>query len=733
MRGGHGVTIIEPESADRRSDRPSSAATHSDMDGFRRPSVAISASTMMHFGSFEELTSKWTLLFHDRETEREFRLAHFEATRSLGSLSLVLMFFLALIVNLGRLATGEASGMELGVTVLFLLLPLLGVGLGMRSERPFVVRFYQPLLSYLALAYFSLPIYWPIIGILDEFDDDPGGICDEEEEALFILAVLGAVLFSGAFVVAFLRLQFIYAIPVLFVIHVMGLVTALVEFGFVLLTIRGFVGMLVFGVASYTTEVLYRKNFLHSMRLAQDNQRLMTKIRKIKRSNRREMRADFNSPLQAAFTELDTAINNDAVRQNPDLRRNIVQVHRILKENATALFAPNLRKQIREGKIEVDRETSKWLSSNYDAGDGADDDDGPSGQGMGDLALTTASEAGMNEAVPPSSVRIADPEAEAEADGVDPVITDKLKAFSDWTFDIFAFAQVCDSRPLVHVAMHCVQSLGLFDSLSIDRAAFRAYVTRIETGYLKHNAPFHHNLHAADVVHCIMYLLSLETVKPLFTDLEIFAAIFSAVVHDVEHPGRNNAFQVSQGSKLALRYNDQSVLENYHCSRAFEMLSEERSPFSAWTKKDWKRFRALVIKLVMATDMGSHFVLLGQIKTSLGSAHGPSRGDESHVMLLQGIMKVSDISNPLRPPAISQKWTRLVVTEFFEQGDAEKELGLDVSPFMDRHATSVPKSQVGFIEFVVEPLVMAFHEYLDIAQLVECMDANKAHWKTAGT
>ena len=41
--------------------------------------------------------------------------------------------------------------------------------------------------------------------------------------------------------------------------------------------------------------------------------------------------------------------------------------------------------------------------------------------------------------------------------------------------------------------------------------------------------------------------------------------------------------------------------------------------------------------------------------------------------------------------------------EFFKQGDIERERGLEFSPLCDRHNTMVPQSQIGFIDFIVQP------------------------------
>lgn len=49
-------------------------------------------------------------------------------------------------------------------------------------------------------------------------------------------------------------------------------------------------------------------------------------------------------------------------------------------------------------------------------------------------------------------------------------------------------------------------------------------------------------------------------------------------------------------------------------------------------------------------------------------------------------------------------WAKAVTQEFFAQGDQEAALGLPISPLMDRHKSSLPLSQINFIEFIVAPL-----------------------------
>ena len=48
--------------------------------------------------------------------------------------------------------------------------------------------------------------------------------------------------------------------------------------------------------------------------------------------------------------------------------------------------------------------------------------------------------------------------------------------------------------------------------------------------------------------------------------------LFAAAVHDFEHTGTTNNFHVQTKSRLAMIYNDRSVLENHHLSVAFRLL-----------------------------------------------------------------------------------------------------------------------------------------------------------------
>ncbi len=55
----------------------------------------------------------------------------------------------------------------------------------------------------------------------------------------------------------------------------------------------------------------------------------------------------------------------------------------------------------------------------------------------------------------------------------------------------------------------------------------------------------------------------------------------------------------------------------------------------------------------------------------------------------------ADLSNPTKPLELYRRWVERIMEEFFQQGDRERQAGLDISPMCDRFNATIEKSQVG--------------------------------------
>jgi hypothetical protein len=65
-------------------------------------------------------------------------------------------------------------------------------------------------------------------------------------------------------------------------------------------------------------------------------------------------------------------------------------------------------------------------------------------------------------------------------------------------------------------------------------------------------------------------LREIAEVKPQ----QLFSFLFSAIIHDMAHPGKNNAFLINTQHEFAIRYNDTSVLESFHVSQAYFLMRD---------------------------------------------------------------------------------------------------------------------------------------------------------------
>uniref|UniRef100_A0A6B0VF36 Phosphodiesterase n=1 Tax=Ixodes ricinus TaxID=34613 RepID=A0A6B0VF36_IXORI len=279
-------------------------------------------------------------------------------------------------------------------------------------------------------------------------------------------------------------------------------------------------------------------------------------------------------------------------------------------------------------------------------------------------------------------------------------IAQLLKYADDWCFDVFNMNEVANGQVLRFLTYDLLNRYGLIHKFKISSGVLENFLNSVEQGYCKYKNPYHNNLHAADVTQTVHYMLCQAGVANWLTDLEIFATLFAAVIHDFEHTGTTNNFHVNSRSETALIYNDRSVLENHHISAAFRLLTDDdQNVLSNLSKEEYREFRMLVIEMVLATDMTSHFQQVKTMKTAL--SHHDFSLDKAKALSL--ILHCCDISHPSKEWRLHHRWTYLLMEEFFQQGDKEKVLGLTYSPLCDRNTTLIADSQIGFIDFILNP------------------------------
>ncbi|XP_056144952.1 dual specificity calcium/calmodulin-dependent 3',5'-cyclic nucleotide phosphodiesterase 1A [Lampris incognitus] len=286
-----------------------------------------------------------------------------------------------------------------------------------------------------------------------------------------------------------------------------------------------------------------------------------------------------------------------------------------------------------------------------------------------------------------------------------------LKEVDKWSFDVFSFHEATGGHALKFLMYELLTRYDLISRFRIPVQALVQFVEALEAGYSKHKNPYHNLVHAADVTQTAHYLMLHSGLMHWLSELEILAMVFAAAIHDFEHTGTTNNFHIQTRSEVAILYNDRSVLENHHVSAAYRLMAEEEmNILTNLNKDDWRELRSLVVEMVMCTDMSCHFQQVKTMRTALSQKHGVDKAKALSLML-----HAADISHPAKTWPLHYRWTQSLMEEFFRQGDKEMELGLPFSPLCDRKATMIAQSQIGFIDFIVEP---TFSVLIDAAEKV---------------
>ncbi|KAF6768339.1 hypothetical protein AHF37_10570, partial [Paragonimus kellicotti] len=233
-----------------------------------------------------------------------------------------------------------------------------------------------------------------------------------------------------------------------------------------------------------------------------------------------------------------------------------------------------------------------------------------------------------------------------------------------WSFDVFALNEASENHSLKFVGYELFHKYNLINKFQINTNNLECLFIQLEVGYSKYSNPYHNLIHAADVMQtCHMILHMNDLRQNWLTDLDVFALLFAAVIHDYEHTGTTNNFHIATSSELALIYNDRGVLENHHVSAIFRLIQDpEFNIFAGLNKDQFKEFRQLVIDMVLCTDMSLHFQ---QIKNMKSMITMPENVDKTKALSL--IVHCADIGHPAKKWSLHEQWTKVLCEEFFRQ------------------------------------------------------------------
>jgi dual 3',5'-cyclic-AMP and -GMP phosphodiesterase 11 len=269
-----------------------------------------------------------------------------------------------------------------------------------------------------------------------------------------------------------------------------------------------------------------------------------------------------------------------------------------------------------------------------------------------------------------------------------------------------------DDMALIFLAQHMLDAYGLVERFELNIGKLHQFFITVHQNYHKNNS-FHNFKHAWGTMH-LTYQILRKGADEYLTSLDILAVLIAAICHDLDHPGNNNAFEVATRSALAITYSDDVVLERHHCTMALKILFEPENDFTeSLPLADKTRLRKVIISSIMATDMSIHFTLMAQLVTQSHQAVAFNKKESGdRILLTRFVLHSADIGAQTQSRELANKWTERCLNEFALQGEKEKALGLELTPFMqglDDELTRM-QLQVGFVGGIVVPLWSALAE-----------------------
>ncbi|KAG7366377.1 adenylate/guanylate cyclase [Nitzschia inconspicua] len=289
------------------------------------------------------------------------------------------------------------------------------------------------------------------------------------------------------------------------------------------------------------------------------------------------------------------------------------------------------------------------------------------------------------------------------------------------------------------------------------------YVQKIAALYNASN-PFHNFDHACHVtmsVHKLMkrvvtdgthseegIMVSLEqerkdTYGILTSDpLTLFAIVFSALIHDVDHPGVSNVQLAKESPEVAEHYKNKSIAEQNSFDISWDLLMGNQ--FKTLRKaifprqSDLLRFRQVAINIVLATDIFDKEMggmrkerwekVFGDNCSSCGLGDDEKMQNTRATIVLEHIIQASDVSHTMQHWHVYVKWNKKLFEEMslaFVQG----RMAFDPAAFWYQ-------GELSFLDNYVIPLAkkigdcgvfgVSSDEYLQYAM------SNRKEWEVKG-
>jgi 3',5'-cyclic-nucleotide phosphodiesterase len=125
---------------------------------------------------------------------------------------------------------------------------------------------------------------------------------------------------------------------------------------------------------------------------------------------------------------------------------------------------------------------------------------------------------------------------------------------------------------LIELVHAMFASEGSAATLGIDKATLTTFIEEVARGYRPN--PYHNLNHATDALNTMGWFVTRPTFARNFPPWLRFLLMVSTLVHDVDHPGNDNQWEIKTKSNLANRFANKSVLEQRSVEVTRQLLAQ---------------------------------------------------------------------------------------------------------------------------------------------------------------
>uniref|UniRef100_A0A7N6B138 cGMP-specific 3',5'-cyclic phosphodiesterase n=1 Tax=Anabas testudineus TaxID=64144 RepID=A0A7N6B138_ANATE len=276
--------------------------------------------------------------------------------------------------------------------------------------------------------------------------------------------------------------------------------------------------------------------------------------------------------------------------------------------------------------------------------------------------------------------------------------------------------------------------LNLVQNFQMKYTSLCQWVLSVKKNYRK-NVAYHNWRHAFNTAQCMFALLKsgrLQSMSHLSICVIVYACVGAGCIHSVGFLFLL-CVRVSRSDHPLAQLYCHSTMEHHHFDQCLMILNSPANQIlSGLSLDEYKTTLKMIERAILATDLALYMKRRGEF-FELTKNNQFVWEDEQHKDLLRSmLMTACDISAITKPWPVQKRIAELVATEFFEQGDKERqELNIEPIDLMNREKRDkIPSMQVSFIDAICIQLyetLAGMSEYC--SPLLEGCVKNRQHWK----